>query len=439
MKTNLSRRFGWIAGEACEEDGVALVTVVAFSAILFMLITTLIMLAVQQQVTTTHVAARSGALALADAGVSAFEQNLKLHAQDTSITIGPTTTSNGNWTVSGAPGADGQSTVITSIGKIPGSNETRKVVAVVRTKSFGDYAVAMSGDYDLGTGGTVNGDVSANGKLTNGGTITGYAYYGTSWGGSGVYKKGTPIKQTINFADIDLDMTAMKTLSQFYGTYVAPSGTGCLGYDVVLNGDTLTYQKVTAVNSSTGVLTYSGAATTMNIPDPALNTAIYFDDEIWIKGNYSKSVTIATPSNQMVGAKQSPYNGAAIYITGNIKPTVNPSTAVMGLVAKGDIILPTWYTATKSAFSGAGTEWDVWCSVLSQNGVFDYEGDGSSFSPQWPKLYFLGSRTAATGGGFSAVFANRTYEYDNRLRSALPPAYPKLHTGELTLVNWNEF
>lgn len=431
--------------ESLREDGMALATVVAFSAILFLLATTLLMVASQQQITTSHYASRTEALQLADAGITAYEQHLKFHGQDTSGTIGPQHDQDGSWTVNAAPDpSNPQQTILTSYGQLTGNTESRKIVTVVRPQSLGDYAIVMNKDYSLGSGGIVDGDIVVNGTLSNDGEITGYAYYGTSYSGSGKWDKGKPTKKTINFADMSLDMTAMLTKSQFYNTYVppagnSPTGTACLGYRVVLNGNSLTYDKVIKVDGTTGALSLVGAPVTMTIPDPANDTAIYFDDEIWISGNYSRSCTIASSSTQVdssEGKGSAPYANSAVFIVDNIVPTQSNSTAVMGIVTPGDISIPSWYTSMQNEFKASGTELDIFCSLLSQNGIFHFDDAGQA---NLYSLHTMGSRAAQSNGNFSGGFTNRTYEYDDRLRTTLPPAYPKLHDGSLHIVTWNEY
>jgi len=422
----------------------ALATVVAMSAILFLLATTLVMVSTQQQVTTSHYASRTQALQLADAGITAYEQDIKLHSQDTSGVIGPQVNQNGSWTVTAAPDpSNPQQTILTSVGKLS-DGTTRKVVTVVRPQSLGDYAIVMNKDYSLGSGGVVDGDIVVNGTLSNDGEITGYAYYGTSYSGSGKWDKGKPTKKTINFADMSLDLAAMLTKAQFYNTYIppagnSPTGTACLGYRVILNGNSLTYDKVLKVDGTTGALALVGAPVTLTIPDPANDTAIYFDDRIWVSGNYSRSCTLASSSTQVDSSEtkgNSPYANSAVFIVDNIVPTASNSTAVMGIVTPGDISIPTWYSSMQSAFKASGTELDIFCSLLSQNGIFHFDDNNQA---NLYSLHTMGSRAAQSNGNFSAGFTNRTYEYDDRLRTTLPPAYPKLHDGSLHIVTWNEY
>lgn len=434
MNARLVRRSSeWITDQLKEDDGMALATVVAFSAILFLLATTLVMLATQQQLTTSHVVARNKALHAADAGITAFLYKLRYHSDDLA-TMGPTQTTEGSWTVTASRTSSSAPITLRSVGEIPGLNAKRTIVSTVRFPTFADYSVAINGDYSLGSGATINGKVRCNGNMSNSGTIKGGAYATGSVGGSGSYQGGRyPNYAPMSFSAIAQSITALKAQAQGINTYVPPAGGTNVGYRVILNGSTLTYQKIASIDSSPEpVLT--GTPTVMTIPSPPSLAVIFFDDRVWVSGTYSLPLTlVAGPDFE--DANNGVNTTSSFFIMDNLMPTDTNSTSVCGLVTPGDISFPITYKSFKAKFQPTTSELDVWAALLSQNG--EIHADGST-SPLPQKIVICGSRTQDADGGLSSGFINRIYDYDERLDAESPPMYPPLTDGSMKVDSWIE-
>jgi hypothetical protein len=429
------------------DDGMALATVVAISAILFLLATTLIMLVTQQQITTSHVVARNKALQVADAGITAYLYQLRYNStyDQQHPTMGPVATTEGSWTVTASRETSGGVVTLRSVGQIPGLGSERRILAKAKFPSFSDYMIVMNDSYAIDSPFKIKGKVYSNGPVRNDGEITGHVYSKAGITGGGIFGDGKTAycsQPTINFSGINADLNVLSASATYTGTNFPASGTGGLGYRVILNGAGGTYQKVTAVNSSTGALTLTGSAIAFTIPAPPMSGVLFFKDRVWIDGTYSVPVTVVSnatqrdTSNSGIGGSATPYDGSAFYIVGNLKPTnVDNNAIVCGLVAPGDISIPIWYDSMTNNYGGSTSpQLNIWAAMISQTGTLHCDNDGTG---KIRDLYVCGARTAVKAGNFSGV-TKSTMEYDFRLQEQSPPLFPVIRDGSMTVDSWVE-
>jgi len=438
---------------ARSDDGMALATVMVMSVILFMLATTLVMLATQQQITTSKFIARNKTLQVADAGITAYLYQLRYDSTYyiAHPTMGPVATTEGSWTVTASRASDSAPVMLRSVGEIPSLGSRQTIAASARFPSFSDYMIVMNVSYGLSSGFKVMGKVYSNGNVTNDGEITGHVYAKGSVRGSGQFDAGFTeqcVKPTIDYSGISADMSLLKAAAQNSGTYFH-SSTG-LGYRVTLNGNGGTYQIVTSVNSTTGSLTLSGTPIPFTIPAPPLDGVLFFDDDygdgsrarVWIDGTYSRPVTVVSSSSQVddsnsgLGGSTGGTNAnSAFFIVGRLMPSDTNSTAVCGLVAQGDTSIPIWYDTVQALYKNAGTELDIWAAMISQKGTLHVDANSHSIA----KLYVRGSRTALQAGNFTGLPANGlVFEYDYRFNQQPPPLFPIIRDGSMTVDSWIE-
>lgn len=447
-------RFDVLLGYAKQDDGVALGTVMAISAILFLLATTLVMLASQQQVSAGSQVARTKALHAADAGISAYLYDLS--SDMTYASIHPSlsgTTADGTWSVTAVRVGSGPVT-LTSIGTAPGA--IRKVIASVQAPTFADYTLLFNESVNIGAAALIKGNVRSNANIANAGEITGQAIAVGTVSGSGKFDGGRfPGSKQQSFATVDYGtLMATATASGTYwpdaGTYGSPAA-HYLGYDVILSGGGGTVQKVKGYNSTTGTMTLDPAVQTFTVPASGV---LYFDDAIWVHGTFASRLTIACGQDYedssgsqlpgpttVSGAWTNPSSGSnagkqlvnsTVFIDDNLQPDDITSDHVCGIVSKGDISIADCAAdaqnneiVTAALLSTAGAIHADWITNVHRN-HFQLNGSIS----QWQAGYFL--------SGSSTGYLSRDYWFDSRLYNSPPPLFPPLGDGTLKVNSWVE-
>ena len=101
----------------------------------------------------------------------------------------------------------------------------------------------------------------------------------------------------VNFAQLTNDLATMKVTAQAAGAYYPLSG--AKGYEVVLNGPQATIYKITDIATKPSVATSTtpyGTLTKVLVGTAAIPSdgVFFFDDNVWVTGNYSAKVTVAT-------------------------------------------------------------------------------------------------------------------------------------------------
>ena len=442
--TARDRMSRWLAAVR-RDDGMALATVMAISAVLFLLATTLVMLSTQQ--------------------------TLSAAAKTLPTVTGKT--ADASWTVTAVPpGAGSAVTQLTSTGRIAaddgGPAVTRIIKATVNPGSFADYMFLYNTDLTLAADGLIRGRVWCNGSITNNGEITDYAYASGSVGGSGIYDKtptpnaGTKVFSTVDFATLKSIATTDGTYYSMGSAYqFATQGAvgansnrythAYLGYNVVLSGNGGTITKITSISTTSGAMGLD-ASTATNFTTPP-NGVLYFDDPIWVGGTYSAKLTIVegddiedgtnndpgmSGMNPTSTASPEPNNvNSSVFIWKNLVSS-DPSNAdqVCGIVTKGDISLTSEYPTTVTP-----DRMTVQAAMLSTVGSIHADLK-SGVTKAYLKI--LGARAQWETGGVqsgspvSSGYIDRDYWYDTNLDITTPPNFPPLGDGTLKVQQWVE-
>ena len=391
-------------------------TVMATTSILFIMATTLMtVVAYQSQVTALRVG-RVRATHVADAGINAYLYLLR-NNYDTYLTNLDT-----GWvTVSGVeryrvrvvPPTDGKPLTLYSTG-VAGDG-TQTIAATVRFPTFGDYMFLCGSDLSIAGDARINGQVRSNGNIDNQGQITGKVIAGGVVTGNGSADRGYLQNQpTIDFNQVLATMDAIRTSAGVSSSFFPASG--ALGYRVVVNGNSVVIDKVVGGIDTGNFVTVP--VTALSIPSSGV---FYFVDTVWVQGAYSRSVTIVADGD--------------INLIGDYVPSSVDSTATSGLIAKKNIIVPSWY---------GNNEMNVNAALLSQSGAI-YADIKQGFIRQG--INITGSLSYAySGGGFAtkypgqpvAGFRQNVYTYDQRLNLYPPPMYPVIRDGSLKVDTWIE-
>ncbi len=112
------------------DAGFALAQVAAVSAILFVIATMLLALVVNQQIQSSHYAARTRTVHMADAGINAYLYELRRDPNFwvSNTVLGPRDLSDGTWQVWATPPQNNTPLTLRSVGTIPSAAASRTVV-----------------------------------------------------------------------------------------------------------------------------------------------------------------------------------------------------------------------------------------------------------------------------------------------------------------------
>ena len=422
--------------------------VMAAMVILFVLSTMLVTVSVYNVTSAQREETRMRALHVADAGLNAYLAGMRhdgpLYATN-NPTLGPTATSGGTWTASIV--ASQSAYVVRSAGTVTGAggaSTTRVLVSRVAYPTFADYTVMADCNQTIGADAVFIGKYATTGSLENYGkvyadasrTAAGELWAGTTivtWPGSkpllSVAVEATQVHPNLNaglssgtkwvdFSKISGDMTILETTAAGSGTSF-PKNAGCIGYQVVLNGGTYSLYSVKGPNKMKGSsLTYTPITGMQNLAIPSAGV-LYFHDDVWVKGKYNAAITIASEGD--------------IMLTQDITPTDPTSRFTCGLVAQSNIWIPIEYP-----ISELPDQLTIQAALMAIDGHCGV-APGSSLRTRFT---FTGSRTfRLTSGllnGNGSGFANRLYDYDERLNIFPPPKFPVIHNGELKVTTWQE-
>ncbi len=287
------------------DSGMALAIVMLMSAILFILATAVLMLVEYRGSRTESVTQRNQAVHIADAGVNQYMYQLsqKYDFYQTQGVLGPVQMDDGAYTVT--PSLTPSGTLqLTSVGTLK-DGYSRTVKATVTFPGWNKFIVLVDeGPYSIGAGATFYGDIHCNGGISNSGVVTGKATAGPgktcTWSTSKAvnYPGGAWNNQpAVNFAQLTNDLATMKVTAQAAGAYYPLSG--AKGYEVILNGPQATIYKVTDIATKPSVATSTtpyGTLTKVLVGTAAIPSdgVFFFDDNVWVTGNYSAKVTVAT-------------------------------------------------------------------------------------------------------------------------------------------------
>jgi hypothetical protein len=412
-----------IAAAIRSDDGFGIPIVIMSAAIIFLLITMVLTLAVYQSTATTVQTNRVRSMHMADAGISAYLYHLRRDptyyvANPTLVSPASTT---GSWSVLASVPVAGGPVTLRSTGALPNREGTRTVIAEVGFPTFAQYMFFSNADLLIGSEAIIYGKIRSNGLVNNAGRVTGRVYYSTTYSGSGTAEVGTEKVAVKDFGTVSTDLSAMRavavgTSTQYSATTFGTSYTK--GYKVVFSGTSATIYGVTATtdNVPSGL---SSALRTVTIPTSGI---MYFDTDVYVGGTYAAAVTVGCNST--------------IYVIDNLVPNSMSSRNTMGLVAKNNVHVPSGSTATP-------TDMTIVAAMLGQNGEVGATYVTNRFRNS---LTVVGSIAKYAASGFVMVsgttqicgFRSRTYTYDTRLDVDAPPMYPQMRDGSLKVKTWVE-
>jgi hypothetical protein len=450
------------------DDGMALATVVAISMILFLLASTLVMLATQSQVGASGQAQRTKALAAADAGIDAYLYQMKTATPPSTLSG---TTAEASWTVTVTGPEPGSSVkTLRSVGTIAAHDiapaVTKVVVATVRPASFSDYTFLLNDYLNLGSGGLVKGNVYSNDYVNNDGEITGDVWAHSYISGHGIFDKTVnPNSPTISFSVVSY--SSLMSIAQADGTYYGDTGAfgsgtswrHYLGYCVTLNGTGGTISKVKSIDTVTGAMVIdSGTTTNFTIPTDGV---LYFDDPVWLGGTYSAKVTVVVgkdvedpgtdwtygrmapgPSGMNPSSHTGSVNNAnsAVYLWKNLQAQDPDDTnQVCGIVTPGDIsitseypdsVTPTNLTIQAAMLTTKGSIHADWTTGRVKNYLKILGAEA-----MWEQGFI---KTTDYWGNTIMGFDSRDYWYDSNLDVTPPPNFPSLDNGKNKIHSWVE-
>ena len=226
-----------------------------------------------------------------------------------------------------------------------------------------------------------------------------------------------------------------------------------MGYKITMNGGSVNIDIVTAGPNTNIPRTGTGAPTT---PDPPLGTltfkspqyvtskaipskgVFFFDDTVWVAGNYGANITIMT-------------NGT-MYCADNVTPSNSAANYTCGLASVTNMLFPFWYTTMPD-------QQTVQAATLCRDGgIGPDDGGGLTFYKQtynttsktWSgwistsytpalkgKITLKGARAMNNMIGFSNGYDIRQFDMDPNLATNPPPKYPTI-PGGLHVETWNE-
>ncbi len=368
-----------VRANARDDSGLALVTVVAMSAIMFLLVTSVLTVVAFQSSQVSHEVLRTKAMHVADAGINAYLYELRRDPDFyvTTSTLGGTLAgSSDTWVVTATDTAGTMPLTLRSTGTLASTGTTRTVVATVRYPSLAEpkYTFLAYGDTTIYPGTTIHGDVIVQ-KPSGGrailhlqGHVTGFArcYGNGQWtarerskvlprwpcrrraaavlqrrhGSSGGRRQ--PVRGHQGDAWRPRRGRSTRTSRRrVRGRRARATGSSCgattpscgpsegplsPGPKVMPRGTNFPQKKSISPNGSSPDLPAEYHW------DLASHPVFYFFSDVYVSGTYSASLTIC-------GA------GERIWMYHNILPSPLDGTATLGLVSDRDVGVP-WYAST---------------------------------------------------------------------------------------------
>ena len=467
-----------------DESGLALTTVVAMSAILFLLVTTLLTVVVFQASQVSKEITRNKAMHVADAGINAYMYELRRNPDFylSTPTLSGTLENGDAWSVEASDTAGTMPLTLRSMGTLASSGATRTIVATVRYPGLAEpkYTYLAFGNNTIEPGTTIHGNVivqkpsaSTAAILKLYGHVTGFARcYGNSPGPSGridtvmgsytghadgglqpFYQptQDPPLDVDSQFAATKADLLARAQAAGTYFPRPNQPGVGAPGYWIELRGD------YAVVWAGRGALVGGNAGDPpgTNFPnkrsiapdgtflpagqeyhwDLASHPVFYFFSDVYVSGTYSASVTICGV-------------GERVWLYHNLTPSPLNGTATLGIVSDRDVGVP-WYASTP-------TNLTVYAAIFAKARAI-FKGDPLGAVGDKVSFTFYGSMTsggAIAGSNSLQQYGSTPYQFlhgyaqmdiwfDNRLLANPPPGFPLLTVGStsrsiITVDSWVE-
>ncbi len=257
-----------------------------------------------------------------------------------------------------------------------------------------------------------------------------------------------PVPQ-IDFAGLTVDLITMKSQAQTGGLYFGPSGRG---YRIVFKNDGTI--DVYRVNSTAWVWGYSSEngwqrdyhritseSFQGNFTPPASCQLVFVEDDLWIEGNVSNKITVASAD------VTSPNIDTTIILNNDITYTTTDGSVGLTAIAEKDVLIPL-VSPDNMTLRGI---------FMAQKGHFGrnyYTTSGSRDVPNWLNNYVKQSSLTMTGtivssgrvgtkwscgwsGYFCSGYATRYNFYDRNLANEPPPLTPFVST-DFRFIEWRE-
>lgn len=406
-----------------DDEGSALLTVIAMSVVLFMLVVGL--LVIQQYYTGTVKlrTQRVDATHVADAGLNDYLVGVKrdnkyyLTVPDT----GWVDFEGGQYRVTADPPENGSPLVLHATGR---TDETVTIAATVRYPTFADYIVLSDSNFTIDSGDTVGGEVRSNGSVTNNGHITGQTYAVNTIGGTGTFDQGKYAGYApadFNLVGVSKDDVMSAAISD--GSYFGPVTTGVRGYKVTFTGTSYAVEKVADDNGvNTGVLNTTPVGT-YTIPGDG---AVFFDAPVFLSGDYGANVAIASSSDA--------------YLIGSFERTSDVGKYTCGVIANGSVMIP-------MANATVPQDMVVESAIVAQNGKFTAILTSGSTRHSLSVVGSVAYKDASgsfqlfdpfTGLILVSGFQTYNLDYDQLLDMQAPPFYPFTGDSALKVATWIE-
>lgn len=393
------------------EGGWAMLAVLGLAVVIFLFLTTAIMLAQYEAVSTGRQTRETKSMHLADGGINQYLYNIRQNPYywQTNPTMGPTATEDGTWTVTAqAPTQTSPLTLVAVATSGQVASRTTTITATVRYPTFADYSFMSNAGIDIGATADIFGKVRSNQYVDNAGTCWDEVIAAGDVRGAGTFKKGYKEYQpSVDFGTVTTDLNTIKQTAIADNTYFAPTANP--GYYLRVGSGSFTAYYVTG-GETTGNLTLTliGA-----FPLPARG-GVYVDDNVWVDGTLAGRLTIATPE--------------VLRIKDNINYANNQSA--LGLIAQRNIAVMYWYP-------GSPENLTVKAALLSQTADIS----AAFKSGYWRNSFtFVGSMSYATHSGFYSGgvggYNSRSYTYDANLDVMPPPLFPVIRDGSLKVTTW---
>lgn len=242
----------------------------------------------------------------------------------------------------------------------------------------------------------------------------------------------------INFDDISVDLGAMKTSAQNGGKYLA--STGNIGYHINFNANgTYDVYDITRLKQGRdGYVPGKGwVKKRLEIQQQTLigtyalpsNGIIFVEDDVWVDGELSGRVTIASAKfpEQIANYTDIIVNANTTYVNG-------PQVDSLGLIAQGNVEFP-FHVPDDTAIHAA---------MIAQKGkVFRAQYPGNTKSTLDVLGAIISNEPSALKYGtypnYSSGFINTHYDYNSYLLESPPPHFPTLSvSGQYQLISWQE-
>ena len=480
-----------------DDSGLALFVVVAMSMILFVLASTVILLAEYRTVQSTAKARQSRVLQVAEAGLNDYIYRMSndYYYYDTgggNARVLTGAVEGGTYVVTPEMPEPGQTWVkLNSVGTLE-DGKVRRVSAVVGFPSFADYVMMADAGFTVGSQSVIWGPVRTNGSLTitGGGTsfisgtqtlkkgaITGDATaYGTISLSTGVMSehvggqviagnsKNTTVKK-VPFASVTNDVASMRSgagLKLASSRTIDSLTTGAWGYRMELSGTQVKVTRIIGMDASTTTTANWGkpivdarTATQQTYAIPANGVIFVEGDNVWVSGDYNAKVTICA-----TGLTSTDTKYGNIFLQNSIRATNPASTMTAGLLAQNCVLVPAWYSKSGTTPVMESTL-TVQSAMLAQNGQIKdslqtncsggytgastVPGTNSQTGATWtPPVYthnleITGSMSSFLVPGFNADYVPvRVYKFDPRLKDSPPPSWPRIRDS-LKVMDWHEY